>query len=47
MRIEIRDLRKKDYKKAIQFAITGMHFDWYLNNKFCSMRMDGIFGILN
>lgn len=34
MRIEIRDLRKKDYKKAIQFAITGMHFDWYLNNKF-------------
>lgn len=34
MRIEIRNLRKKDYKKAIQFAITGMHFDWYLNNKF-------------
>lgn len=34
MRIEIRGLQKKDYKKAIQFAITGMRFDWYLNNKF-------------
>lgn len=34
MKIEIRDIRKKDYKKAIQFAIKGMHFDWYLNNKF-------------
>ncbi len=34
MEIEIRDLRKKDYKKAIQFAIKGMHFDWYLNNQF-------------
>ena len=34
MNIEIRDIRKKDYEKAIQFAIKGMHFDWYLNNKF-------------
>lgn len=34
MEIEIRDLQKKDYKKAIQFAIKGMHFDWYLNNQF-------------
>lgn len=34
MEIEIKDLRKKDYKKAIQFAIKGMHFDWYLNNQF-------------
>ncbi len=34
MKIEIKDIRKKDYKKAIQFAIKGMHFDWYLNNKF-------------
>lgn len=34
MEIEIRDLRKKDYKKAIQYAIKGMHFEWYLNNQF-------------
>lgn len=32
--IEIRDIKRRDYKKAIQFAIKGMHFDWYLNNKF-------------
>ena len=31
MKIEIRALQKKDYQKAIQFAITGMHFDWYLD----------------
>lgn len=34
MEIEIKDIRKKDYGKAIQFAIKGMHFDWYLNNHF-------------
>ena len=34
MNIEIKDIRKKDYEKAIQFAIKGMHFYWYLNNKF-------------
>lgn len=34
MKIQIKDIRKKDYTKAIQFAITGMHFDWYLDNKF-------------
>lgn len=34
MSIEITDIRKKDYKKAIQFAIKGMHFDWYLDSKF-------------
>ena len=34
MSIEIKDIRKKDYKKAIQFAIKGMHFDWYLDSKF-------------
>ncbi len=34
MNLKIADIRKKDYKKAIQFAIKGMHFDWYLNNKF-------------
>lgn len=34
MKIEIRDIQKKDYKAAIRFAIKGMHFDWYLNNQF-------------
>lgn len=34
MEIQIEDIRKKDYRKAIQFAIKGMHFDWYLNNQF-------------
>ena len=27
-------LRKKDYKKVIGYAISGMHFDWYMSNKF-------------
>ena len=34
LKIEITDIEKKDHKKAIQFAIKGMHFDWYLDNKF-------------
>lgn len=34
MDIVIKDIRKQDYKKAIQFAIKGMHFDWYLDSKF-------------
>ncbi len=34
MAIEIKELRKKDYKRAIQFAIAGMHFNWYLDSKF-------------
>lgn len=34
MEVRIKDLRKKDYRKAIQFAITGMHFDWYLDSRF-------------
>lgn len=34
MKIEIKDIRKEDYKKAIRFAIKGMHFDWYLNSRF-------------
>ena len=33
MKIEIKELRKKDYKKAIEFAITGMHFNRYLDSK--------------
>ena len=31
--IEIREVRKRDYKKAQQFAIQGMHFDWYMDSK--------------
>lgn len=34
MSIEIRDIRREDYHKAIQFAIKGMHFDWYLDSPF-------------
>lgn len=33
MKLEIRELDKRDYKKAIQFTITGMHFDWYMDSK--------------
>ena len=33
MNIETKNIRKKDYKKAIEYAIKGMHFDWYLDNK--------------
>ncbi len=34
LEITIRDIRKGDYKKAVQFAIAGMHFDWYFDNSF-------------
>lgn len=34
MNIEIKNIDKSDYKKAIQFAIKGMHFDWYLDSPF-------------
>lgn len=34
MDLRIKELKRKDYKKAIEFAIKGMHFDWYLDNKF-------------
>lgn len=30
----IRELDKKDYTKAIQFAIQGMHFDRYMKSPF-------------
>lgn len=33
MKIQIKELKKQDYGKAIQFAIKGMHFNWYLDNK--------------
>ena len=33
MQLELRELRKQDYKKAIRFDITGMHFDWYMDSR--------------
>ena len=33
MELEIKELRKSDYKKVIQFAIEGMHFNLYMKNK--------------
>lgn len=33
MKIEIKKLRKSDHKKAIQSAITGMHFNWYMDSR--------------
>ncbi len=33
LNLEIRELRKKDYRKAVAFAITGMHFNWYMDSE--------------
>lgn len=30
--MEIKELQKKDFKKVIQYAIKGMHFDEYMKN---------------
>ena len=32
--IEIKKLRKRDYKKAQEFAIHGMHLNWYMDKGF-------------
>lgn len=32
--IEIKEIRKQDYKKAQQFAIEGMHLNWYMDKGF-------------
>ena len=32
--MEIKELKKKDFQKVIQYAIAGMHFEKYLKNKF-------------
>lgn len=32
--MEIKELRKKDWRKVIKYAIKGMHFDEYLKNNF-------------
>lgn len=31
--IEIKEIRRQDYKKAQKFAIQGMHLDWYMDSK--------------
>lgn len=31
--IQLRELNEKDYRKAIRFAVTGMHFDWYMDSR--------------
>lgn len=31
--LRLAQLNKRDEKKAIQYAIKGMHFDWYLDSK--------------
>ena len=31
--IEIKGIRRRDYKKAQKFAIQGMHLDWYMDSK--------------
>lgn len=33
MELELKELAEKDYKKVIQYAIKGMHFDMYIENK--------------
>ena len=32
MELKFRELQKRDYKKVIQYAIKGMHFNMYINN---------------
>ncbi len=31
--MNIKNIQRRDFHKAIQFAITGMHFNWYLDSK--------------
>lgn len=33
MQLQIKELRKKDHRKVIQFTIEGMHFEWYFDHK--------------
>ena len=33
MEVQIKALERKDYGKVIDFAIEGMHFDWYVENR--------------
>jgi len=40
MTIELTELRRKDFGRAIDFAITGMHFERYTSNKM-ALRLYG------
>ncbi|GAB1476775.1 GNAT family N-acetyltransferase [Bacillota bacterium] len=40
MEIEVKELAKRDFNKAIDFAIKGMHFERYTDNKL-SLRLYG------
>lgn len=33
MSLEIRPLRRRDHRRAMRFAFTGMHFQWYTDNR--------------
>lgn len=33
MQAQLRELQKKDYSQAMQYAIEGMHFNWYMENR--------------
>ena len=33
LKLEVKELRKKDHKKAVQYAIVGMHFDMYFAHR--------------
>ena len=33
MKLELKELQEKDFKKVIQYAIKGMHFNMYMSNK--------------
>lgn len=41
--VEIREIRRQDYKKAQEFAIQGMHFDWYMDSRFLLKLYAGYF----
>lgn len=34
MKLKFKELERKDYKIVIKYASIGMHFDWYMDNKF-------------
>ncbi|MDO4293940.1 MAG: GNAT family N-acetyltransferase [Eubacteriales bacterium] len=34
MSLQLRELQKKDFRQIIDFAVTGMHFDWYMKQRF-------------
>lgn len=38
MQLDVREISKRDYKKAAEFASVGMHFDWYLKRGSAVLR---------